>query len=78
MHGTTRPTAWQANPADVLTFNREHHVRDVTFDEDRSQIRTGSPPQLEMLRWGIWRSRPARHSSCAGVGDGAVSTTRRM
>ena len=44
----------QANPADVLAFNRghwgienrAHHVRDVTFDEDRSQVRTGSSPQI--------------------------------
>jgi predicted transposase YbfD/YdcC len=26
--------------------NSVHHVRDVTFDEDRSQIRTGSAPQV--------------------------------
>src|SRR5215211_4221946 len=26
--------------------NRLHWVRDVTFDEDRSQIRTGSAPQV--------------------------------
>ncbi len=25
--------------------NRLHHVRDVTFDEDRCQIRTGAAPQ---------------------------------
>ena len=25
--------------------NKLHHVRDVTFDEDRSQIRTGAAPQ---------------------------------
>jgi hypothetical protein len=25
--------------------NREHWVRDVTFDEDRSQVRTGSGPR---------------------------------
>ena len=25
--------------------NRLHHVRDVTFDEDRSQVRTGAAPQ---------------------------------
>jgi len=24
--------------------NRVHHVRDTTFDEDRSQVRTGSAP----------------------------------
>ena len=26
--------------------NRSHYVRDVTFDEDRSQVRTGSLPQV--------------------------------
>ena len=26
--------------------NRLHHVRDVTFDEDRSQVRTGHAPHV--------------------------------
>jgi hypothetical protein len=26
--------------------NREHYVRDRTFDEDRSQVRTSSSPQF--------------------------------
>jgi predicted transposase YbfD/YdcC len=26
--------------------NKTHYVRDVTFDEDRSQVRTGAAPQL--------------------------------
>ena len=26
--------------------NKSHHVRDVTFDEDRSQVRAGSIPQV--------------------------------
>lgn len=26
--------------------NRAHYVRDVTYDEDRSQLRTGSAPQV--------------------------------
>lgn len=26
--------------------NRVHHVRDVTFDEDRSQVRTGNGPRV--------------------------------
>ncbi len=26
--------------------NRAHRVRDVTFDEDRSRVRTGSGPQV--------------------------------
>lgn len=54
VYGITSLTPYQANPADVLAFNRghwgienrAHHVRDVTFDEDRSQVRTGSSPQI--------------------------------
>lgn len=54
VYGITSLTTYQANPADVLAFNRghwgienrAHHVRDVTFDEDRSQVRTGSSPQV--------------------------------
>lgn len=54
VHGITSLTAWQANPADLLAGNRghwevenrEHYVRDRTFDEDRSQVRTGSSPQF--------------------------------
>ena len=54
VYGITSLTTYQANPADVLAFNRghwgienrEHHVRDVTSDEDRSQVRTGSSPQI--------------------------------
>ncbi len=26
--------------------NRSHYIRDVTFDEDRSQVRTGNIPQI--------------------------------
>ena len=29
--------------------NRLHWVRDVTFDEDRSQVRTGAAPQVQVL-----------------------------
>jgi hypothetical protein len=54
VYGITTWTAWQANPAELLAANRghwgienrEHYVRDRTFDEDRSQIRTGSSPQV--------------------------------
>jgi hypothetical protein len=52
--GITSRTAQQANPADLLAHNRghwqienrEHSVRDRTYDEDRSQVRTGSAPQV--------------------------------
>lgn len=59
---TTRQTSYlitslspqQASPAQVLALvrghwgieNRLHWVRDVTFDEDRSQIRTRAAPQV--------------------------------
>ena len=44
----------QATPAQLLALtrghwgieNRLHWVRDVTFDEDRCQIRTGNAPQV--------------------------------
>lgn len=54
VYGITSLTAWQANPADLLGHNRghwsienrEHYVRDWTWDEDRSQTRIGSAPQV--------------------------------
>lgn len=50
---TSLPPA-EANPQRLLALwrghwgieNRVHWVRDVTFDEDRSQVRTGSAPQI--------------------------------
>lgn len=44
----------QASPARLLELvrghwaieNRSHWVRDVTFDEDRSQVRTGQGPRM--------------------------------
>ena len=50
---TSLPPA-KASPEYLLACNRghwaienkSHHVRDVTFDEDRSQIRTGTGPQM--------------------------------
>ena len=44
----------KASAADLLQYvrghweieNRLHYVRDVTFDEDRSQVRRGSGPQM--------------------------------
>ena len=53
VHGVTSLSPEQASAATVLSFNREHWgienkvhwVRDVTFDEDRSQVRRGEAPQ---------------------------------
>lgn len=50
--GLTSLTPEQAGPERLLKLNREHwhienrlhHVRDVTYDEDRSQVRRGHRP----------------------------------
>jgi predicted transposase YbfD/YdcC len=54
VHGITDLTAKQAGPKRLLRLNRghwgienkSHHVRDVTFDEDRSQVRIGAVAQV--------------------------------
>jgi predicted transposase YbfD/YdcC len=53
-YAVTSLAAEQATPAQLATWarghwcieNRLHWVRDVTYDEDRSQIRTGTGPQV--------------------------------
>ncbi|MGH3784642.1 MAG: ISAs1 family transposase [Pseudonocardiaceae bacterium] len=51
--GITALPAAQAGPERLATLVRAHwgiealhHIRDVTYDEDRSQLRTGSAPQV--------------------------------
>jgi len=54
VYGVTSLTPEQAGPARLLGFvrchwhieNRSYWVRDVTFDEDRSQVRCGNIPQV--------------------------------
>jgi hypothetical protein len=54
VYGVTSLSPAQAAPAHLLALvrghwtieNRLHWVRDVTFDEDRSQIRRGAGPQV--------------------------------
>ena len=54
VYGITSLTPEQADAKRLLSINRghwsienqEHWVRDVTFDEDRSQIRTGQGPRV--------------------------------
>ena len=54
VYGITSLSPARADAARVLTLNRSHWgienrlhwVRDVTFDEDRSQVRTGAGPQV--------------------------------
>lgn len=53
VHGITSLTMEQGSPERLLSANRRHwaienslhYVRDVTFDEDRSQVRTGHGPR---------------------------------
>jgi hypothetical protein len=52
VYGVTSLSPQQAGPPQVLTYNRGHwvienrlhHVRDVSYDEDRSQVRKGRRP----------------------------------
>lgn len=59
IHGVTSLTVAQADAARLLRLNRGHWqiensihwVRDVTFDEDRSQVRKGNGPRaMAILR----------------------------
>jgi hypothetical protein len=53
-YGVTSLAPGQADPARLLALNRAHWaienrlhwVRDVTFDEDRSQVRKGAGPHI--------------------------------
>ena len=49
--------------------NRVHWVRDVTFDEDRSQVRTGSAPQVMAALRNLTTTlvRRAGHSNVAAA-----------
>jgi len=54
VYGITSLSGTKAGPASLLEFNRGHwsienslhYVRDVTFDEDHSQIRTKNAPRV--------------------------------
>ncbi|WP_328923274.1 hypothetical protein OG429_00465 [Streptomyces sp. NBC_00190] len=57
VYAVTSLTAGQATPAQLATSIRDHwkiealhHVRDVTFAEDASQLRTGTAPR-SMATW---------------------------
>jgi predicted transposase YbfD/YdcC len=81
VYGITSIFARDAGPAELLKLNRGHwsienslhYVRDVTFVEDASRIRTGSGPQvmatLRNLTIGLLR--------LAGVAGGKIPTSIR-
>lgn len=57
--------------------NREHYVRDRTFDEDRSQVRTGSSPQFMATARNIAISL-LRLTGCANIARGIELLSRRL
>jgi predicted transposase YbfD/YdcC len=73
----TSLTAQEASPGKLLKLmrghwgieNRVHYVRDVTFDEDRSQVRCGSGPQamaaLRNTTLGVLRLKGVRNIAAA-------------
>ncbi len=54
VYAITSLTPDKANPKQLLTIarghwnieNKNHYVRDFTYDEDRSQVRTGQGPRI--------------------------------
>jgi hypothetical protein len=98
VYGVTSLPPAQASPARLLALvrahwtieNRLHWVRDVTFDEDRSQIRRGAGPQVmatlrNLARYCGWRGRRSSPRRCGRRGGPATppssaywgSTSRR-
>lgn len=85
VHGISSLTGWQANPADMLAHNRghwevenrEHYVRDRTFDEDRSQVRTGSSPQFLATARNMAISL-LRLVGCTNIARGLEHLSRRL
>jgi predicted transposase YbfD/YdcC len=76
VHAVTSLTAAQAHPARLADWARghwgieaHHHIRDVTFAEDASQLRTGSAPRamasLRNLAIGILRRHGNRNIAAA-------------
>src|SRR5262249_2374140 len=85
VHGITSLTCWQANPADLLAGNRghwevenrEHYVRDRTFDEDCSEVRTGSSPQFLATARKVAISL-LRLAGCLNIAVGLEYLSRRL
>lgn len=89
VYGVTSLTPDRANPERILNLarghwaieNRLHWVRDVTFDEDRSQVRKGNGAQimasLRNIAISLLRMAGARYiapalRACARLGQGVL------
>jgi predicted transposase YbfD/YdcC len=75
-YAVTSLAAHQATPAQLATWTRGHwgiealhHIRDLTFGEDASQIRTGNGPQVmaTLRNLAISILKPAGHASIAAA-----------
>jgi hypothetical protein len=78
IYGVTSMASERITAAEILGIarrhwhieNRSHWVRDVTLDEDRSQVRVGSIPEvmaaLRNLTIGLWRCAGATNLAAAG------------
>ena len=76
IYAITSLDAHQATPAQLAAWIRGHwqievlhHIRDVTYGEDASQIRTGNGPQVmaTLRNLGIGILNPAGHASIAAA-----------
>jgi hypothetical protein len=73
-HGSEEGGAGKRRP---LSDNREHYVRDRTFDEDRSQVRTRSSPQFLATARNIAISL-LRLAGCGNIARGLEHLSRRL
>lgn len=77
VYGITSLSAKQAGPKALLAYarghwlieNQSHYVRDVTFDEDRSQVRCGNTPHVmaALRNTAIGLMRLAGHTNIAAA-----------
>ena len=85
VYGITSLSPARADAARVLTLNRSHWgivnrlhwVRDVTFDEDRSQVRTGAGPQV-MASLRNMAITLLRLAGCTNVAEGLRRCARHV
>ena len=86
VHAVTSLTAARASPARLADLVRGHwgiealhHIRDVTYAEDASQLRTGTPPRamasLRNLAMAILGAHGGRNTAAA-LGRNARDATR--